>query len=257
MGEVAMASDDSTIPLFKTCTACKKEKALLQFGRQRLGKYGRRSICLVCHNEAGRQWKSANTEHRRTVKRQWRIRNREKEQSYRRRARLAMSEESRIQTNRRRAQHRQQNRQRTKEVKRAWELANPEAVRAMKRREYLRHKDAYMTRTRRFQQNNPHLTRLYGRIARQRRRAGGFFPGRLAVKEAIQAVLEAYRIGDRYWDVYEGRLIDKPTVDHIVPIHQYGPTTAENLCLTSRAMNASKGRKSLLLWLAHRRQTMT
>ena len=69
---------------------------------------------------------------------------------------------------------------------------------------------------------------------------------------AMTAALESYRIGDQYWDVYESRLIDKPTVDHVVAVDHGGTNEFENLVVTSLANNSSKNNAPLLVWMAKR-----
>jgi hypothetical protein len=76
--------------------------------------------------------------------------------------------------------------------------------------------------------------------------------GRKIAQAAVVECLELYRIGDQYWDVYDSRLIDSPTIDHIVPVTAGGTHTADNFCVTSLENNASKGNRSLLVWLAKR-----
>lgn len=68
----------------------------------------------------------------------------------------------------------------------------------------------------------------------------------------IERVLDEARVGDRYLDAYSGELIDRPVVDHIVPLSAGGAHAYENLCVTSRPNNSSKHAKPLLVWMATR-----
>ena len=72
------------------------------------------------------------------------------------------------------------------------------------------------------------------------------------VRESIGEVLESYRVGDMYWDVYSSELIEKPTIDHIVPISSGGTNESANFCVTSLENNSSKNKMPLLVWLAKR-----
>lgn len=86
----------------------------------------------------------------------------------------------------------------------------------------------------------------------QKRRAKGYNTARNDCREITDQALELARIGDLYLDAYSGELIDKPTIDHIVPLRAGGEHSLENLCVTSRANNISKHNKPLLMWLARR-----
>jgi len=66
-------------------------------------------------------------------------------------------------------------------------------------------------------------------------------------------VLELSRVGHKYLDAYTGDLIDKPTVDHVVPLSGGGAHVLDNLCVTSFSNNASKNDTPLLVWLLKRR----
>lgn len=72
------------------------------------------------------------------------------------------------------------------------------------------------------------------------------------IKKAVADALDSYRIGDMYWDVYESKLIEVPTVDHIDPISRGGLNVFENLTVTGLATNSSKGSLPLIVWMAKR-----
>lgn len=72
------------------------------------------------------------------------------------------------------------------------------------------------------------------------------------IKQAVADALDSYRIGGMYWDVYESKLIEVPTVDHIDPISRGGLNVFENLTVTGLATNSSKGSLPLIVWMAKR-----
>lgn len=84
------------------------------------------------------------------------------------------------------------------------------------------------------------------------RRSTGYEPKRKDVAEMIQYVFESYRIGDKYLDPYDGKLIDFPTLDHIVALSRDGTNHIDNLTVTSLSNNISKHNKPLLIWMLHR-----
>jgi 5-methylcytosine-specific restriction endonuclease McrA len=93
--------------------------------------------------------------------------------------------------------------------------------------------------------------RLKRVIAQQKRHA--CFGGTAAEnRKIIEDALEFACFGDKYLDAYSGELIDRPTVDHIIPLSRGGQHSADNICITSFSNNASKNNKPLLSWLLER-----
>jgi hypothetical protein len=90
-------------------------------------------------------------------------------------------------------------------------------------------------------------------VSENKRRLRGFSRTAPHVKIEIEQALDMALFGDKYLDAYAGEFIERPTIDHIVPLHAGGTNTYDNLCVTSRANNSSKHRTSLLAWLVRRR----
>jgi 5-methylcytosine-specific restriction endonuclease McrA len=104
-----------------------------------------------------------------------------------------------------------------------------------------------------YRRRNLEKTRRQRADSEQRRRARGYNACVKSVRGLTAEVLESYRIGDRYLDAYTGDLVDKPTIDHVIPLSRGGAHAIENLCVTSRANNTSKHDTPLLIWLLQRR----
>ena len=117
---------------------------------------------------------------------------------------------------------------------------------------YQRAKEQIRQRLAIWRDANREVVRLRSKASTLARRAKGWRGDLKAIGLAVQDCLEGYRIGDRYWDVYESRLIDEPTIDHIVPVSAGGTHTLENFCVTSHALNSSKSDLPLIVWLARR-----
>lgn len=98
----------------------------------------------------------------------------------------------------------------------------------------------------------PEKVRLRAIANVMRRRAFGCDKSLPEVRAAVSETLDAYRIGDQYWDVYESRLIDAPTIDHLTAVTRGGTNSADNLTVTSRSNNSSKSTLPLIVWLAKR-----
>ncbi|MCK8788090.1 HNH endonuclease [Roseomonas sp. NAR14] len=126
-----------------------------------------------------------------------------------------------------------------------------EARRATARRYKDANREAVAAQVREYRTANIDLLRRQRVVSEQKRRAGA----RISSAESralIERVLEEARFGDRYLDAYTGELIDKPEIDHIVPLKAGGEHVYENLCVTSGKVNRSKHARPLLLWMASR-----
>jgi hypothetical protein len=117
---------------------------------------------------------------------------------------------------------------------------------------FQRNKERIRLRNIEERRRNPEKHRLRAVANIARRRAFGDDRKMPEVREAIASALESYRIGDQYWDVYESKLIDVPTVDHLSAISRGGTNAPDNLTVTSRENNSSKGTLPLIVWLAKR-----
>jgi hypothetical protein len=74
------------------------------------------------------------------------------------------------------------------------------------------------------------------------------------IGKEVRFALEAYRVGDEYWDVYNSRLIKCPSIDHVIPLVSGGDNDRDNLVPTARGTNSSKGKRSLIVWMARMRR---
>ena len=147
-------------------------------------------------------------------------------------------------------QWRQSHKAQAAKYAREWYANNKELARLYDRHTRLRNVEHYRQKDREYRAKDPSRYRLYD-LAKIAARYS-FNRSMKDVRSAISETLESYRVGDQYWDVYESRLIDKPTIDHIVPIARGGGSTVENLCVTSLSNNSSKHKKPLLVWLTER-----
>jgi hypothetical protein len=147
------------------------------------------------------------------------------------------------------------NRGKMNSYREAWKAKNREYFEAQAAAYYEANKDRIRERdkARRKAEKETAKTRWRSeRLAKKARRDAGWRKEAPAIQVAVTECLESYRIGNQYWDVYESQLIDNPTIDHIVPVTAAGTHTADNFCITSLENNASKGNRSLLVWLAKR-----
>lgn len=100
--------------------------------------------------------------------------------------------------------------------------------------------------TKRMQEREARIAR---RLGKPRRKASKRHP---ELRKIVRDVFESYRIGELYWDVYDSCLIEKPTIDHIIPLVGGGYNEFENLTITSLRNNSSKRNTPLIVWMAQR-----
>lgn len=141
------------------------------------------------------------------------------------------------QRERRRARHVRQ-REHSLATARAWRQKHPQRARAAITAYRQAHRDVLLRQ------------RV---VAEQKRRLRGYNRCVVRVKAVTEEALAMARVGTRYLDAYTGDLIDRPTIDHIVPLCRGGEHAAENVCVTSKAMNSSKHATPLLVWMLRRR----
>lgn len=122
-----------------------------------------------------------------------------------------------------------------------------ELVKMKVRRE--KNRDKYLASLNAYRAANRGLILRQRVISEQKRRAAKAGQDDRAM---IARVLDEAKIGDKWLDAYTGELIDKPEIDHIVPLTKGGAHSYENLCVTSGFNNRSKNNRSLLVWLATR-----
>lgn len=102
----------------------------------------------------------------------------------------------------------------------------------------------------RYRESNPHRTMLQSSVSKIRRRLRKYG---VMVPDATRITLDAfesYRVGDKYLDAYTGKLIDRPILDHVVPLCKGGLHEPGNLCVTSYEVNRDKSENDLIAWMA-------
>jgi hypothetical protein len=138
--------------------------------------------------------------------------------------------------------------------RKSWAKADKQKSREYQAKHFQENKEKIRLRNKEFRDANLENVRLRYLAAIYKRRAFGCDRRKSEVKAAISVALESYRIGDLYWDVYDSRLIEVPTVDHVVPVSLGGTNHEDNFVVTSLANNSSKNKTPLLLWMLRRRQ---
>jgi len=197
----------------KTCSKCSREKALDLFSKNSGGKFGRHSVCKVCMYAAAKE------------------RYKPEQRAASNAAYYQLNKEAVL---KRTAEWTKANREKASASCRKWRAENPEKQRQA---------------TLDWRAKNPEAQSAHWSANDFTRRAKGYSSKRSDIREAIIACKEAYRVGDKYLDVYTMQLIDEPTIDHVVPLSLGGRNELENFVLTTRENNSSKGNQNLIAFL--------
>lgn len=115
------------------------------------------------------------------------------------------------------------------------------------------HRDEINKKARESKRGDP-STLIARRASEAKRRASGYDRNTGEIKKTISAVLSMAKVGGGYLDEYSSKIIQDPTIDHIVPLSSGGTNFQDNLCVTSRFNNSSKHSRPLLRWLVYRCQ---
>jgi 5-methylcytosine-specific restriction endonuclease McrA len=246
-------SDDT--PTHKRCTKCEEMKPLEAFGKQKYGKYGKRSVCKACRKayradnaeyirEAERVWRAANAEKLKEYfrahyaantkaynekNREYRTANAEKINAQRREYRTANADRLRE----KRAANSEQHRQASK----AWHAANVEQQREYRRWYYA------PDRQRARRAANPDLYRAIGNRyqARKKSNGGHFTAQQIRDMRTAQAGICVYC--NRQYD------LNHLQIEHIIPVCQGGSSDISNICLACVKCNCSKKGRTPEQWV--------
>lgn len=139
-----------------------------------------------------------------------------------------------------------------KEHTKRYRAANREHSLAMHRRHRAANRERLNKYLREYRARNREKVLRQRIVSEQKRQLRGYSRSRTDVARITNEALELARFWNLYMDAYSGTLIEKPVIDHIVPLSKGGDHSPENLCITSRANNSSKSASSLLHWLLRR-----
>lgn len=199
---------DLRLPLGKTCTKCNEWKLWDDFYRHKQRNDGKTPRCKKCLNTQIAKYQHDNKDKFNQYKRLWRERNPAYNREYRDRHREEMAERDRV-----------------------YYEANRDRIAAYKQRYYQDNREQEISRTLRWQVNNPDKVRIK-RIRRRAREAGA--AGDFTEGEWLE-LCEYY--GNRCLSCGEQQLL---TVDHVIPISKGGANSIENLQPLCHSCNSSK-----------------
>jgi len=189
------------------------------------------------HLKTCRKWRSENPDKLKAAMKAWAQKNKDKVNAASRKYRKQNQEKRRITCKINRIKSRDQRR----EYNRKWTLLNHEHV--LKRRRILRQKNfrQYREAGKRQRKANPHKYRE----AVRRRRA---IMANCTVENCSTAVKKLLSSRNCYWCWTEFDLINRPEIEHVVPINRGGQHAPNNLVASCASCNRSKSDRLYWEW---------
>lgn len=125
----------------------------------------------------------------------------------------------------------------------AWRLANPERYKANMERAAMKNAVKARARSAKWKRDNPERAKVNAIEYQHRRRVR--MNGNGAIDQACKTFVRVVKLVDSYSCVYcLERHVGVPEVDHAVPIARGGTHTMDNLVLSCKLCNASKGART-------------
>lgn len=226
-------------PEFRTCSKCREEKAICEFGRDRTQSGGFSYSCKACvkaYREANRHLASARM-------RRWRAANPERVKEARRQSYAADPDRHRAYVRKYRLRYPEL----TLENDRNYKAANKDNVRATNKRSRALRMDRYKQKYREWSVNNRAKIAHYA-AARRARKQALTVPGSEQAIEKIYWEAKSEQIASCYWCQ---RVVEPAErhVDHIVPLVEGGLHHEANLCIACKQCNVRKSGLMPDVWM--------
>lgn len=210
----------------KSCSKCKTEKPLEDFGMRKRGKDGRNPVCRVCEKARILAWRKANPEKVKTQAAAWKSANPEwfKTHHYKRKSQ-----------GRKRVYVPQQ----TKERSAAWRAKNPDRVRSYNAAYSAAHKE----QAKAWRRANRSADRIHKQNRRHKERNGKLSSGlieKLFTLQRGRCACCGLPLGNKYH------------LDHIMPIALGGAHTDNNMQLLRQECNLQKHAKHPVAFMQER-----
>lgn len=205
---------------YKTCSCCGETKIASKeyFCASSRGKYGLGCWCKSCLS----LWREANKEKIKTNNKRYRENNRE-----------ILLEKKKEYYDSNKKQYLLKNKE--------WRNNNPEKLKLSKQKEYIKNKEAYIKRARDWAKNNPEKAKISNLLSVRKRLATKFNLSEHFTSSDVENLLVEQQ-GLCYYcssDISEGYHIE-----HKTPLSRGGTDTKDNLCLSCKQCNWSKGKKT-------------
>lgn len=214
---------DKPIAQLKTCGKCSEEKDLIEgFNAQAKAKDGRQPYCKSCQSLINGQWFKRN-----------RARATEKAMAWA----TAHPEKVKEATLKYRAENQEKVRETKKQAREKYKASGKELIATLAYR--ASHKAEIAARVASWQKRNPDRIRIYNARSRARRRS---YAGLHYTSDDVIGLL---REQDNLCCYCGGSILDRYTIEHVVPLSRGGGNGADNIALACPSCNSSKGNRLL------------
>ena len=201
----------------KTCTTCRAEKPIDDFGRHRLCRDGINTVCKACNKANAKAWRELNLEKEKASSKAYRLANQEKVKASK-------------------VQYYAANAEKVKASVSAWRNSNPEKVKLYGAKWIEGNKDKVRANREKWRAANPDHSRALVHNYRAKKRAvGGVLSKGLAAKLFALQKGKCPCCGQPLGDDYH--------MDHIVPVALGGSNTDDNIQLLRQRCNNQKHSK--------------
>lgn len=242
-----MSSSDSTT---KRCTECghKYPATTEYFGVHKQGKYGLRSICLLCKSIHDKQYHLEHREEKCAKNAEYQRlhpeKGRERTKRYRQNHPERIKEQNKISNQRRtnqRKEWRENNPDRVKQYARSYRLANTEVCLDRNRSWYWSNPERSRNRVKIYRENNPEKVKEWNSSRRAREKIA---TGNHTAEEIKQLFVtqegKCWYCGNKLGDTYHE--------DHFIPLSRGGSNDIKNIRLACAVCNLSKNNKLPWEW---------
>ena len=217
----------------RKCRTCGAIKALNEFPRNKRRKDGIDTRCSACNRAAVRVWRESDPERYARLHSAGYYRHKAKRNAKAR----EWAEQNPGKVAQAKREWVENNREKSRAIKKAWAERNPDAVRAKNQRWAAESREERNAKQRAWKRRNRAKVALDNHRRRARHR---YTPG-----------AEQY-IDTLYGDVCGYCGAPATTIDHITPLAAGGANRWSNLTAACLSCNASKGDRSMLLWMLQR-----
>lgn len=231
---------------YKTCSRCRQEKSIEDFGRHKSMKDGIRSACKSCEIIACKIYRANNRETVRKTKRKWAAANKDKKAAMDARYSAKHKEQIAARTK----QWRIDNADTLQQKKQEWYKAN-KLEKKLKDKQYsLANPNVNKEATRRYRANNPERAAAAGKAWRQRNKEWARAKAhKRRVKLQASQFIVTIEETKKFYTLPCFYCGDKAEhIDHVIPISRGGQHKIGNLVAACKSCNLSKGSKFFTEW---------
>jgi 5-methylcytosine-specific restriction endonuclease McrA len=204
----------------KACSKCLQTLSVNSFHKKKSGRFGVAGICRYCQSAISRKWREENIDRKKLTDKNWQINNRERKRQSQKRWEAKNAEAERL----RKASYYQENKQLWRKRGAAWAKANPEKENQKKRN---------------WRKNNPEKNKSQQLRSASRIKENGIFT---ITKKEMSRLVSAKNC------FYCNEVMDRVTIDHVIPRSRGGRHSIGNLVSCCGRCNSSKGAKTITEW---------